>query len=99
MHVIGRWVGVAAILVRTIILPNAAKATDSYRDFAGPVAAHVTHVIDGDTFEALASIWLGQTITVRIRIAGIDAPELRARCETEYSRAVAARDYLIKRIE
>jgi endonuclease YncB( thermonuclease family) len=99
MHVLGRLAGVAALFAQTIILPTAAQATDSDRGFPGPVTAHVTHVVDGDTFEALAAIWLGQTITVRIRIAGIDAPELRARCESEYGRAVAARDYLIKRIE
>ena len=99
MHVVRRWLGVVAIFTQTIILPNTAQAYDTDREFTGPVAAHVTRVVDGDTFEALAAIWLGQTITVRIRIAGIDAPELRARCETEYDRAVAARDYLVKRIE
>lgn len=55
-------------------------------------------MIDGDTFEASAAIWLGQQISVRVRIAGIDAPELRARCDTERRRAEAARDYLGKRI-
>jgi len=99
MHAVGRWTGAGALFAQALMLPNAAQAYDSDREFSGPVTAHVTHVVDGDTFEALASIWLGQTITVRIRIAGIDAPELRARCESEYGRAVAARDYLIKRIE
>lgn len=67
--------------------------------FEGPVRADVIHVIDGDTFEANAQIWLGETIAVRVRIAGIDAPELHARCDDEYRRAMAARDYLAQRIE
>lgn len=67
--------------------------------FEGPVHAEVIHVVDGDTFEARAAIWLGQSIDVRVRIAGVDAPELHARCDEELARAVAARDWLIKRIE
>jgi endonuclease YncB( thermonuclease family) len=67
--------------------------------FDGPVTADVVHVIDGDTFEANARIWIGETVAVRVRIAGIDAPELRARCDDEYRRAIAARNYLAQRIE
>ena len=44
----------------------------------GPVPAIVTRVIDGDTIEVRVQIWLEQEILVRIRLAGIDAPELRA---------------------
>jgi endonuclease YncB( thermonuclease family) len=67
--------------------------------FEGPVSADVVRVIDGDTFEANARIWIGETVAVRVRIAGIDAPELHARCDDEYRRAVAARDYLAQRIQ
>ena len=67
--------------------------------FEGPVRADVVHVIDGDTFEANAQIWLGESIAVRVRIAGIDAPELHARCDDEYRRAQAARSFLARRIE
>ena len=56
-------------------------------------------MIDGDTFEAAADIWLDQQISIRVRIAGIDAPELRARCDAERKGAEAARDYLARRIE
>ncbi|MDE3114389.1 MAG: thermonuclease family protein [Pseudomonadota bacterium] len=67
--------------------------------FEGPVRAEVLRVIDGDTFEATAHIWLGEAIDVHVRIEGIDAPELHARCEDERLRAEAARDYLARRIE
>jgi micrococcal nuclease len=80
------------------MLLNTAQAADSMRNFPGPVIAHVGRIIDGDTFEAAADIWLGQQIVVRVRIAGIDAPELRARCDSERARAEAARDYLSRRI-
>ncbi|MEJ0027665.1 MAG: thermonuclease family protein [Rhizomicrobium sp.] len=59
----------------------------------------MVRVIDGDTFEASAAIWLDQQISIRVRIAGIDAPELRARCDAERRGAAAARDYLARRIE
>ncbi len=73
--------------------PQAAAAA-----FAGPVRAQVVRVIDGDTFEAAARIWLGQAIDVHVRIEGIDAPELHARCAEEKRHAEAARDYLARRL-
>ena len=66
--------------------------------FRGPVVADVVRVIDGDTFEAAARIWLGEAIDIHVRIEGIDAPELHARCADERRRAEAARDYLANRI-
>lgn len=91
--------GGGVIFLRTIMLPNESQAFDSDRYFPGPVSARVVRVIDGDTFEASAAIWLDQQITVRVRIAGIDAPELRSRCDAERRGAEAARDYLARRIE
>lgn len=67
--------------------------------FDGPVSAEVVHVVDGDTFEAKAAIWLGQSVDVRVRIAGADAPELHARCDAERTMALAAKDWLARRIE
>ena len=91
--------GGGLIFLQTIILPNACQAYDSDRYFSGPVSARVVRVIDGDTFEASASIWLDQQIAIHVRIAGIDAPELHARCDAERKGAQAARDYLARRIE
>ena len=90
--------GGGAVFCGTIMLLNAAQASDSARYFSGPVLAHVDRIVDGDTFEASATIWLDQQISVRVRISGIDAPELRARCDSERQRAEAARDFLSKRI-
>ncbi len=66
--------------------------------FAGPVAAHVIKIIDGDTFEARAQIWLGQEIVVRVRLDGIDTPELRARCQREAQLAAQARGFTAARL-
>ncbi len=61
---------------------------------AGPVPALVTAVVDGDTLEVRARIWLGQELTTRVRLAGIDAPEARSDCPRERALAVRARDFL-----
>jgi micrococcal nuclease len=61
---------------------------------AGPVAARVLRVIDGDTIEAEAAVWPGHSVRVSIRIRGIDAPEMRSGCDTEKAAALIAREVL-----
>ena len=53
--------------------------------------AEVLRVIDGDTFEARVHLWPGLDITTKVRLRGIDAPELSARGRDESIRAEAAR--------
>lgn len=65
---------------------------------AGPITAVVDRVVDGDTIDVRAHIWLGQTLAVRVRIDGVDTPELAARCEEERRMALAARDFLVRRL-
>ena len=50
--------------------------------------------IDGDTFEARVNLWPGLDVTTRVRLRGIDAPEMKARCDEERIKAEAARDAL-----
>lgn len=60
----------------------------------GPIEAAVERVIDGDTFQARALIWLDQEIIIAVRLADIDTPELsRPSCPAEEARARAARDF------
>ena len=40
--------------------------------------AEVLRVFDGDTFEARVRIWPGTDVTTKVRIRGIDAPEMKA---------------------
>ncbi len=58
----------------------------------GPVPATVLRVIDGDTLMVRARIWIGQEIEIKVRLAGVDAPELRGKCERERILARQARD-------
>lgn len=60
----------------------------------GPIPAVVERVVDGDTIEVRAKVWLGQEILVRVRLAGIDTPELAGHCAYERSRAELARSHV-----
>ena len=59
---------------------------------SGPVDAEVLRVLDGDTIEVAARIWLDQRVVVGVRLRGVDAPELRGACATERDLARRARD-------
>jgi endonuclease YncB( thermonuclease family) len=61
---------------------------------AAAIPADVLRVIDGDTFEARVHVWPGLEVTTKVRLRGIDAAELRARCPAERVKAEAARDAL-----
>lgn len=72
--------------------PSSAPATrPAESEIRAAHPAEVLRVIDGDTFEARVHLWPGLDITTRVRLRGIDAPELKARCEGERARAEAAR--------
>lgn len=61
----------------------------------GPISATVERVIDGDTFEVRAQIWLDQELHVAVRAKGVDTPELnRARCAQERADGAAAHAFL-----
>ena len=70
--------GLLLALAVACLHPAAASQT-----VAGPVEARVLRVIDGDSFVAEALVWPGHTVTVSVRIRGIDAPEMKSRCEAE----------------
>jgi endonuclease YncB( thermonuclease family) len=81
---------VLAVAAALAWLPPAAAA----KLFRGPVEAVVVEVLDGDTFLAEALVWPGHTVRVNVRIRGIDAPEMKARCSGERVAAERARDAL-----
>lgn len=56
----------------------------------GRHAVEVLRTIDGDTFEARVHLWPGLDLVTRVRLRGIDAPELKAACADEYRKAQAA---------
>jgi endonuclease YncB( thermonuclease family) len=53
--------------------------------------AEVIRIIDGDTFEARVRVWPGLDVDTKIRLRGVDAAELHARCDSELAQAQAAR--------
>jgi endonuclease YncB( thermonuclease family) len=56
----------------------------------------VIRTIDGDTFEARVHLSPDLNLTARVRLRGIDAPELKASCPQELQMAEAATDALRK---
>jgi endonuclease YncB( thermonuclease family) len=68
-----------------------AAHAESRGAIAGPVRAHLVRVLDGDTVEVLARIWPDHYVETRVRLAGIDAPELRGRCAEESALAERAK--------
>ncbi len=76
-------------------VPPAAEAALAAPPHSGQ-PADVLRVIDGDTFEARVRIWPGMDVTTRVRLRGIDAPELHARCADEREKALAARAALAR---
>jgi hypothetical protein len=78
--------------------PSSTRDTDVIFKRGGDPGVHhaidVVRTIDGDTFEARVHLASGPDITTRVRLRGIDAPELKARCEKELRMAEAASDAL-----
>ena len=60
----------------------------------GPIPAAIERVIDGDTIDVVAAIWPGVSTRARVRLAGIDAPELNSPCPAARAKAVDAREVL-----
>jgi len=72
--------------------PPAAEAPLAKRLNAGMAyPAEVMRVLDGDTFAARVRVWPGLDVETKVRLRGIDAAELHARCAEELSQAEAAR--------
>jgi endonuclease YncB( thermonuclease family) len=84
----------SAFFLVLLLFPFAVHEARAGEVIKGPVAADVVRVVDGDTLKLKVHIWIGQTIEVDVRVAGIDAPELKGKCPAERARAAEARAYL-----
>ena len=83
-----------ALLILPFVVSSRAKGAEA---LPGPILAVVTEVVDGDTVWVKARIWIGQDVTTKVRLAGIDAPEIsrpRAKCAAEIAKGEEARAYL-----
>jgi endonuclease YncB( thermonuclease family) len=75
----------------------ARDAETVWRRAGNPDVRHpvdVIRTIDGDTFEARVHLQPGLNLTTRVRLRGIDAPELKASCPQELQMAESATDAL-----
>ena len=61
----------------------------------GPVPAEVLRILDGDTLLVDAMPWPDQHVRVAVRLRGVDAPEMKAKCPAEREAAHAARAALV----
>jgi endonuclease YncB( thermonuclease family) len=87
-----------ALLAVPFVLTVKAQGAET---ISGPVGATVTEVIDGDTIWVKARIWIGHEVTTKVRLSGVDAPEIgsHARCAAEKQKGEDARSYLAGLIE
>jgi endonuclease YncB( thermonuclease family) len=81
----------AVLTVFVLSAPGISAATEIV---PGPLRADLIRVIDGDTIEVRAHLWLGLELTTRVRLSEIDAPELDGGCPAERDLAKSARDFL-----
>ena len=85
-----KFAATATLVLALFTLPATAKEV-----MQGPILARVVDVYDGDTFTVEANVWLGTKKTVKVRIVGIDTPEIRKPgCELERQKALTAKKVL-----
>jgi len=77
-----------ALLWLALLLSTPVGAAE--RTLPGPIPIEQARAIDGDTVEVVARIWLDQRITTRVRLAGVDTPERRGKCQSERDAAAEA---------
>ena len=103
VFVIGVAVGTVLPLRRWLHLPAPPGVSRSWPDTAGEIlgdrsadpaarmSVEVLRTIDGDTFVARVHLPRPDRVVVtRVRLRGVDAPELKAACEREWKMAKAA---------
>ncbi|GEO86611.1 MULTISPECIES: thermonuclease family protein [Alphaproteobacteria] len=78
---------------------SAAGNVEGSERIAGPVAAELIRVIDGDTVLVSATPWPNHHVTTYVRLRGIDAPELKSHCPTVRSAAQRAQSTLTQLLE
>jgi len=82
---------ICALLVFALLCVNPPAPQAAENLLAGPIALEQARVIDGDTLEVVALIWLNQRMTTRVRVRGIDTPERKGACPAERAAAETAR--------
>lgn len=74
-------------------LPNLSMPSE-FREITRFKPALVTNVVDGDTIDVVAGLGMEVYHTARIRIFGVDTPEMRSKDENERKRAREAKKFV-----
>ena len=80
-------------VVCVLFLSPLISAVEAKQILPGPFPFKLVEVIDGDTFRARVDIWLGQSVTVKVRLKGVDTPEMNGKCAAEKKLARQAKDF------
>lgn len=81
------------IVICFLFLPPPISAAQAKQVLPGPFPFELVEVIDGDTFRARVDIWLGQSVTVKVRLKGVDTPEMNGKCAAEKKLARQAKAF------
>jgi micrococcal nuclease len=84
---------------REVIRPVPAQSQNPGQPVKPRIPVEIIRVIDGDTVEVRAQIWIDQQVTTKVRLRSIDAPERKGRCASESLQAEKARDQLVALIK
>lgn len=84
----------AFLAVIMISAPGTTGTLHAAERIAGPVAAELVRVIDGDTVLVSAMPWPDHRVTTYVRLRGIDAPELKSHCPATRHSALEAQAVL-----
>lgn len=98
---------IALVLTTALVTSSAAPVTHVIPERR--YEAHLVRVVDGDTIEAAVTarattrlpgqdVELATSTVETVRLAGVNAPETRGKCETEKAAARAARLFLEERL-
>ena len=80
-------------VICVLFLSPLMSAAQAKQVLPGPFAFELLEVIDGDTFRARVAIWLGQGVTVKVRLQGVDTPEMNGKCAAEKKLARQAKAF------
>ncbi len=85
---------IKALFIISVILSVFKTEAIARDEITGPVSAEILRVVDGDTLLVEAQPWPQQKMEVYVRIRGIDAPELKSKCEAIRAAGLDARHAL-----
>jgi len=79
---------ILALLVSLMAMPI-------YAEY-GPYSAKLIRVLDGDTVEILVPLWPGLTKTTKLRLSGVNTPEMRRASECEKKAGQQAKEFTVQ---